>query len=96
MSQQQQPVPVQLRPVEIDVITVGTPKDMEDAVNQRLQQGWLFHGDMKVVVTTENVSMWSKEYVGGSPMTFVQAMVKVEPVPMQMPPRDRSSIVIPQ
>jgi len=65
----------------LDVIETTDPREMETEVNKRLKDGFLFHGDMKVVIVNEE-------------MTFVQSMVKTELVPVPMP-RDRSGIVLP-
>jgi hypothetical protein len=69
---------------------------MEDAVNHRLKEGWLFHGDMKVIATPENVAMWTTEYTGGKPVLFVQALVRTEVVPVPMPRGGGSNILVPQ
>lgn len=88
MNGQQQQQAIQLRPVELDVISVATAEEMQNEVNKRLQKGYLFHGDMKVVYVPDT---------GASPITFVQAMVRVEPVAVPMPRQQRDSgIVIPQ
>lgn len=79
--------PIQLRPVEIEVISTPTAEEMQSRINHRLKEGWLFHGDLKVVYVPDT---------GASPLSFVQAMVRVEAVPVPMPRGGGSNILVPQ
>jgi hypothetical protein len=76
-------IPVIQRPVQLDVVKVSDTKEMETEINKRLKDGFLFHGDMKIVT------------VGGE-LVYIQAMVKTEIVPMQMPRGSGSNILVPQ
>jgi hypothetical protein len=71
------------RPVQLDVIETTDPREMETEVNKRLKDGFLFHGDMKVIVQNGELN-------------FIQSMVKTEIVPVPMPRNLGGSIVVPQ
>lgn len=76
-------VPVQIKPVKLEVIKADSQNALEEQVNMRLKRGLLFHGEMQCVV------------VGGN-LYFIQAMVETQIVPMQPPPGMGGGILVPQ
>lgn len=79
----QMPVPVQQKPIEFVVIKSDSVADIEKRVTDLFAKDFVAHGPMNVLQTTGNI-------------IYVQAMVKIELVPMKPPPGFSDRILVPQ